>query len=403
MPTFHYTAVDRAGTQLKGTIDALDLRLARNALRDQRLIVLELKGEEGFLARLGIRMHFVQHVSFRELVLLSRQLATMIDARLPVVQAFQVLAEQNHGFLARALTDIAEQIAGGNQMSVALARHPTIFSRYYISMVRAGEASGQLEVVLIKLADQLERDYELRGRVRGALTYPAVLLIVIGLAGFLMTTFVIPRLLAALEDLNVELPLATKILLVISTFSRRFWFIEIAIVAGLVIVLRRFLRTETGRRFFDTNILRVPVLGKLFRNIFMARFSKTLETLLTAGVAILEALAITGDVVGNKIYQGIIDGAIRKVRDGKKLAEAFSGQREFPSLVVQMINIGERTGRLSDVLDKMNTFYTREIDATTKTLSTLIEPILMIIIGLGVGFMVIAVLMPIFNASSGTF
>lgn len=398
---FGYKVKTREGRTIEGEIEALTEQAAVDALTDQGLILLSLGTVEkggifGFLNR------FFSRIKAQDILLFSRQFSVMVSAGLSLVKSLESLADQSDNrALRRVCLEIAANIRGGGRLSSALAKYPYIFDNFYLNMVRAGETSGKLDEILNYLADEQEKNYDLKSKIKGAMIYPAFILVAVVVIGALMMTFVMPKMLAVLMETGANLPLATKILIAVSNFLQHYWYIVLMVVIGLVVFLRIITSTPLGRYIFDGFKLKTPVFGPLFRRIYLVRFSRSLATLVVGGVPIVSALKIVSDVVGNVIYQDLILRAVKAVEDGELIASAFSKSKEVPVMVSQMLTIGEQTGRLDAILDKLANFYAREIENLLSRLAVLIEPLVIIILGIGVGIIVAAVILPMYNLASG--
>jgi type IV pilus assembly protein PilC len=317
------------------------------------------------------------------------------------VQSLRILGRQvsNKG-LIRITQSLVQSVESGDSLSLALSKHPQVFSNIYISLVRAGEASGKVGEALNYLADQLEKDYDLRSRVKAAMTYPTFVLSALGVVGILMFKFVLPNLVQVLKEQNTELPFVSKILISFTDFFDVYWWVVILAAGGLVLAVRYYINTPSGRYVWDGFKVKLPVIGSVLERIYLARFSRNLSTLVTGGIPIIKALQIIGDIVNNVVYRDILLEAAQQVTNGKSISESLSRHKEFPPLVTQMVGVGEQTAQLDTILLKLAVFYEKEVDAKVATLSSLLEPIIMVILGLGVGVLVGGILLPIYNLAS---
>lgn len=400
MAQFTYKARTREGEARSGIVAAHSLNAAIEALQRSALIVTEIQPvEEGaFLIR---RIRFFERVKQRDLVIFSRQLSTLFQAKVPVTQSLRTLAAETESQgLRTALAAVLDDVSGGSSLSQAMGRHPAIFSRFYLSMVRAGEESGKLEDVFIYLADYLERTFTLFSKARNALLYPAfVLTAFIGVI-IVMLVVVIPRLTSIFAELGQEVPFYTRIIIAISGFLRD-WGVGLLVLAAVGgVIAWRFWRTDAGELFFDGLKLRLPIIGGLLRKIYLTRLADNLSTLIVAGIPIIRALEITADVVANRVYRRIILEAAEAVKAGNTISASFDRYREIPPLITQMIRVGEESGRLDFILKNAAGFYQRDVDNTLENFVSLIEPALIVFLGLGVGVLVAAVLVPLYNLSS---
>lgn len=398
MPKFNYSARTREGDFKNGIIEASSKDGAISVLQRHNLIVVSLQAinEVPIWQR---SFKFLQRVKSRELVIFSRQFATLIESQIVILEALRTLVEQTQNpFFKEKLTDVANEVEGGSLLSEALKKHPKIFSALYVSMVRSGEASGNLHQALKNVAENLEYRYALNSRVRSAMMYPTIVLIAFILIAILMFGFVMPKIMVVLQDLNADLPLITRVMIAITDNFKVYGTIGGLIIVTAAIGLIYYFRTQSGRRVWAVTQLKLPLFGNLLTKIYIARFSENISTLTSSGLPILQALKVSADVVGNLIFQRIIDEAREAVRGGSTIASAFQNHKEVPIMVTNMIRVGEKTGRLDVVLKKMAKFYKEEVDAIVSNLTTLIEPIMIVILGIGAAILVISILMPIYNS-----
>jgi type IV pilus assembly protein PilC len=400
---FRYRAKNQDGQTVKGEIEAVTEASAIEALTEQGLVILSLveiekRGGFSFFKNIFIK------VKAQDILLFSRQLAVMVSAGLSIVRALEALAEQTtNRELRRVCLEISSGIRGGARLSSVLAKYPHLFDSFYLNMVRAGETSGKLDEVLNYLADELEKNYDLKSKIKGAMIYPVFVLVAVFLIGILMMTFVLPKILQVLTESGAPLPLVTKILLTASNFLHSYWYLILAILVVVILLLRIFINTEAGRLIFDRFKLNVPVFGPLFKRIYLVRFARSFSTLIIGGVPVASALRIVSDVVGNVFYKDLILQTVKAVEDGQPVAAGFSKTKEIPAMVTHMLAIGEQTGRLDSVLDKLANFYAREIENILGRLTVLIEPLIIIILGIGVAIIVAAVMLPMYNLAAGVY
>lgn len=395
---FQYEARTPEGEVKKGAIEAASQEIAVGSLQRRNLVIVSLRlAQEGGWMQKNIVL-FGHGVKSREIVVLSRQLATLFDARVPVVDSMKVLvSESSNPILQRHLSEVLDDIQGGLSMSQAFDRHPEVFSKFYVNMVRAGEESGKLNEVFTYLADYLERNYELISKARGALVYPAFVLSAFIVVIVLMLTVVIPRLSSILIESGAAIPIYTKIVIFISDFLRNFGVFILLILAIAGVLLWRYTRTSAGKLAIARFQVSVPVLGELYRKIYVARFADNFSTLISGGVPVVRALDITADVVGNAVYAEIIRDAVNSVKSGSSISDALSRYSEIPPLLTQMTRIGEETGKLEFILKTLAKFYAKEVENTITNIVSLIEPVMILLLGAGVGLLVAAVLIPIYN------
>jgi len=397
---FKYQAQNKQGRTKRGIVEAGSRELAEDLLARNGLRIVWLK-EVKNIPILSFMMGFFTRIKSREFVIFSRQLATLIDARVPLMSALRSISNQiDSEEFVFIINSLITEIDGGSSFSDALAKYPDTFSGFYINMVKAGEASGTLNKTLNDLADNIEKNYELTAKLRGALYYPAFVLSAMIIVGFLTMTFVIPKLLDFLTETNVKLPIQTRVLMWISDMFSSYWWaiIMVAIVAGVSISY--YLKTKQGKEGFDKFILKIPVVNKILQRVYVARFAENLSTLIQSGLPITSSLMITSKVVGNESYRKIIVKAADEIKKGGRIAEVFYDSELIPPVVIQMIEIGEQTGRVDFTLRKIANFYIKETDRMVKNFSSLIEPVLMIFLAIGVGILVSAVLLPIYQVAT---
>ena len=397
---FNYQGRTPEGEARSGVVEARSLDAAVEVLQRSNVIVTEVR-PAGAAPLLGRRLAFFDRVSSRDLVIFSRQLSTLFQAKVPVTQSLRTLAAETESVgLREAAGTILDDVSGGASLSQALGRHPDIFSRFYISMVRAGEEAGKLEEVFLYLADYLERTYALVSKARNALMYPAFVLVAFIGVIIVMLVVVIPRLTAIFADLGQAVPLYTRIIIAISQFLQAWGIVLLMLVAVAAVAAWRYARTARGRLGFDPLKIQLPIIGNLLRKIYLTRLADNLSTLIVAGIPIIRALEITADVVSNRVYQQIINDAAESVKAGNTISVSFEKYREIPPLITQMIRVGEESGKLDFILKSAAGFYQRDVDNLLENFVSLIEPALIIFLGLGVGVLVAAVLVPLYNLSA---
>ena len=395
---FSYQARTHEGLARSGSIEAPSIDGAVQALQRQNLVVLSVRPTNPptpFLMRIMGRFGKPKQ---RDIMLLSRQLSTLFEAKVPVVQTFRTLIGQSASGPMRAhLVEVLDDVQGGMSMSQAMGKHPALFSNFFVNMVRSGEESGKLDEVFSYLADYLERTYALVTKTRNALIYPAFILTAFFGVVILLLTVVIPKLTAIILEAGQDLPIYTRIVIGTSDFLRNYGVFLALLVLGSGFFLFRYIQTPEGKRAWSRTQLAIPIVGPLFQKFYLARLSDNLQTLITGGVPIVRALQITAEVVGNEIYKGIILESIEAVRAGSTIADAFDRHVEIPPLLTQMMRIGEETGKLDQLLKSIARFYSREVESLVDNLVALIEPVLIVILGLGIGLIVASVLLPIYN------
>lgn len=396
---FTYQAVDQGGKQLTGTIDAISEDVAISSLQRRGLTIISVAGEaQKGLAKLNISLF--ETVSNRDIVILSRQIATLFEAQVSALRVFRLLSEQAESlFLRKILAEISDDLQAGNQISKALGKHPKVFSDFYVNMVRAGEESGKLDQTFQYLADYMDRNYELMSKARNALIYPAFVIGTFITVMALMLTLVIPKVSAILIDSGQEIPFFTRIIIGLSNILLDYGiFIFIFLVLG-GFLLFRYSKTPNGARMFDRAKLSFPYVGSLYQKLYLSRVADNLHVMLASGISTVRALEVTASVVGSKIYEDILLATIESVKAGSPMSESFRKYPEMPSIVVQMVQVGEETGEVGNILEKLAHFYRREVTNAVDTLVDLIEPVMIVALGLGVGILLAAVLIPIYNIS----
>ena len=393
MAVFTYQGRGSAGT-MTGEIEAADRTSAVGELRRRSVLVTQIAEKAG--GRAPVKTG--GKVKDREMAIFTRQFSTMIDAGLPLVQCLNILSEQSESKNLRAITGaVARTVEEGATLAESLRRHPRTFDDLYVNMVEVGETGGILDVVLQRLAAYIEKAASLKRKVKSAMVYPGAIIGVAMLVIAFMLAFVIPTFAAMFKEMGAELPLPTRIVIGLSDIMRGyFWLIGLAL-GGAVYGLRSYYRTENGRSTIDALILKVPVFGVIFRKVAVARFTRTLGTLVQSGVPILEALRITASTSGNKVVEKAVLQCRTSVTEGKTLAEPLKISGVFPPMVTQMVSVGEQTGALDAMLSKIADFYDDEVDTAVATLTSLLEPIMIVILGVIVGGLVVAMYLPIFR------
>ncbi len=395
---FLYRAKTQTGELTEGKIEAPSEDQAVNALQQKGFLILSLEEARKDLFARDLTSAFSKP-SQKDVVMFTRQMATLVEADVPLVEGLHALERQiEKESFRKVILSVTAAIEGGSSLSVALAGHERVFSKFYISLVRAGEVAGKLQTTLTYLADYLERSSSLNSKIRGALAYPAFVLFALVVVTIIMMTTVLPQLLSIIKDAGVQdIPATTKILIATTNFVNRYIVLILVLVVGGVIQLFYYVKTPKGRRWLDSFKINVPQFGKIVRNLYLARIAETLATLIKSGVPILEGINITSDVVGNVIYKEILLQARENVQGGGTISEVFEKYREFPSLVTSMLAIGEKTGRTDFMLENIFNFYKTESENDIQNISQLIEPVLILLLGLGVGVLVAAVLLPIYS------
>jgi len=393
MPVFTFQGRGTAGVQA-GEIEAPDRMAAVGELRRRAILVTKIAEKSGGKAP----MKFGSKVNDKEMAIFTRQFSTMIDAGLPLVQCLNVLAEQSESKNLRGVTaSVARGVEQGATLAESLRKHPRTFDDLFTNLVEVGETGGILDIVLQRLAVYIEKAAALKRKVKSAMVYPASIMGVAFMVVVFMLTFVIPTFTTMFKDLGADLPLPTKIVVWLSEFVRSYILIIIAAIVGAVFALRSYYRTETGRSTIDALLLKVPVMGTLIRKVAVARFTRTLGTLVQSGVPILEGLRITARTAGNRVVEKAVLQCRAAVTEGKTLADPLRGSGVFPPMVTQMISVGEQTGALDAMLAKIADFYDDEVDTAVTTLTSLLEPMMIAFLGVIIGGLVVAMYLPIFR------
>lgn len=400
MAIFKYKALTEDKKTVSGLVDAASEELAIDTLKEKNLTIVSLIQES---AESGGRFSFIlDRVKPKDLVTFSRQLSVLISANVALVQALKILVEQTENIKFKMiLSEITDEIDEGSQFSTALLKRPDVFSSFFTNVVKSGETSGKLDEVLNYLADELEKDYDMQGKIKGAMIYPAFVMVLMLGVGIVMMVFVVPQLVEVLEQSGVALPLPTKILIALSDFMVSYWWLLLGGIIGLFVGYRWAKRNPKFKRIMDTVVLRMPVFGPLFQNIYLVRFTRSLQTLIIGGVNISKALGIVAEVVSNSVYSDLILQSKHEVEDGNSISSAFKDNKNVPKIVPQMMNVGEKTGKLDEVLRRITDFYSREINNTVANLMVLMEPAIMVMMGIGVGIMVAAIILPMYQMASG--
>jgi type IV pilus assembly protein PilC len=397
---YRYKAIAQdTGEEKNGTIEAATIDIAVGALQRRSLIIVTIVAADDtpFWEKAKL---MGQSVSYREVVILSRQISTLFQAQVSALRVFQLLSVENENdTLKRKLSDVAEDLRGGMSLSGSLAKHPEIFSEFYVNMVRAGEESGNLSNTFAYLADYLDRTYELVAKTKNALIYPAVVITIFIVVMVLMLVIVIPKLSSILLETGQDLPAYTKVVIAMSNTLRSYGlFILVGVIVG-GFGAYRYLNTEPGKRMLALVLFRVPAVGDLFRKLYLARIADNMHTMLSSGIAVVRAVEITASVVGNEIYRQALTVIAQDIRTGVSLSSALSKHNIIPGIMVQMVHVGEETGEVGSILETLAKFYKREVDTAVDTLIGLIEPAMIIMLGLGVGGLLVSVLMPIYDVA----
>lgn len=404
MPVYEYTALDKSGRNKKGIIDADNQQAARQKLRNSEIFPIELK--ETFAQPRDLssgRMSFstlFQSVSPAEISATTRQLATLLNAGIPLLSSLDSLVTQSrNSLLKKILAEIKESVNEGNGLSFSLAKHPKYFSQIYINMVNAGEASGSLDVVLERLADFSESQEALKGRIRAAMAYPVIMLLIGILALTLLVTFVVPKFVDVFNQMDASLPLPTLMVMKASEIIKFYWWVIMLVIITISYGVKQFIRTSRGRRVWDKIKFSAPIMGPINIKLAMARFGRTLGSLTQSGVSLISSLQIVRNIVNNSLFADVIDNAMEDIQAGKSLAVPLSKSKWIPPVVIQMISVGEHSGELEKMLNKIADIYEREVESQANMLTSMLEPIMILIMAGTVGFIAFSIVLPITQMS----
>lgn len=397
---FIFKAKDKDGLKKEGAIEAVDETAAIEVLQKNGLFPISLKKEEANPLK-SLFLKYYDSVKSEELVILFRQLSIMIGARVPIISALTSIREETKNqYLGKVISDIISEIQDGTSFSDSLQKHKDVFSVLSINIIRAGEASGNLKSSVEYVADNIEKNFILSSKVKSAMMYPSIIITVFFIIGFLVISFVIPKLTMMIKELEAEVPWYTSLVITVSDFMAKYWWAVGLSVVTFVFGLIYYIKTEEGKKEWDQIKLKIPIIGLIFRDVYITRFAENLAVLLVGGIPIIRALNIVSSVIGNSVYEAIFLKAAEEVKNGGEMSDVLKKYPQIPSIVTQMIKVGEESGQIDSVLGHVAKFYQQQTDNMTKNIATLIEPILMIIIGVAVGVMAFAILMPIYNITS---
>lgn len=398
MATFIYKTKDPAGLSHEGEIESTNERNAASLLRKKGLIIISVKSKGQ--SKFNFLSNLLNKVSFNDLVTMTRQLATMVSAGLVLSEAMDILEEQQENkTFKQVLNDVSRDIKGGLTLSSAMARHK-IFPILYTNLIKAGETSGKLDVVLLKMADSLEKDREFRARIKGAMIYPAVVITMMILVIIIMMVFVIPKLTSLYRDSTLDLPLPTKILIGLSDFFVKYWWVVIVAIVGAVIGGRKVIHTPEGRLRYDKLLLKTPLIGKIITNVTLTNFNRTFSLLISSGIPLLESINIVQDLTENTVFKNALSSSYAGVERGLTFSAQLSSVPVFPRIVGQMVRVGEETGKLDEIFIKLADYFESESDHLVKNLTVAIEPIILVVLGIGVAFLVISIILPIYKLTT---
>ncbi|MBI2068725.1 MAG: type II secretion system F family protein [Candidatus Yanofskybacteria bacterium] len=395
---FKYKVKTQTGEILEGSVEAPDENVAVTTLQSKGYTILSLEATDKGILSSDISKYFSK-ISNKDVVLFTRQLSTLIDADMPLAEGLRTLAKQvEKPQFRKVLTDVSEAVESGQSLSASLAVHPELFGSFYIKLVQSGEVSGKLHESLLYLADYLERSQSINSKIRGALAYPAFVVFALLVVTSIMVVYVLPQLLSVFKDIgDVQLPITTRMLIWVTAFVNKYLIILVPFLLALIVGFWRYIGTSSGRAWLDNLKITMPSLGVVVRSLYLARISESLSTLIKSGIPILDALHITSELVGNINYQKILLDAEENVRGGGTISESFSKYAEIPPLTTSMVAIGEKTGKLDFMLTHISKYYKSESENAIGSISQLIEPILVLLLGVAVAILVSAILLPIYN------
>lgn len=401
MAVFEYKAIDQSGAVREGVIDAVNESIAVTSLQRRGLTLqsIRIKSAGSVFSQ---NLTFFERVNSKDIVMLARQIATLFEAQVSALRIFRLLsAETENPALSARLVTVADDLQSGSNISDALAKHPKVFSKFFVSMVRTGEETGKLDKTFEYLADYIDRTYEITAKARNALIYPAFVIMTFVAVMALMLTTVIPKLSDILTETGQEIPIYTQIVLGISFFLTNYFLLVLAgfVVAG--VLLYRYFSTEDGKVRLSALRMSIPYVGSLYQKLFLSRFADNLSTMLSSGIQMVRAVEITADVIDDAVYGDVLKKAALEIQAGRAASDVFSKYPEFPGIMVAMIRIGEETGELGKILDTMAKFYRREVQNAVDTLVSMIEPLMIVTLAIGVGVLLASVLVPIYNISAG--
>lgn len=397
MTFYKYKAVNSNQKVVYGLVEAPTEAIAIEILAEKELKIKSISERKK-----GIDLNMpLSRVGAKDLVIFSRQFSVLVSASVSIVQSLKLLSAQTENQKFKMIiSEVSEEIDGGARLSDTLAKRPEVFSNFFVNVISSGEQSGKLDEVLNYLADELEKDYDMTSKIKGAMYYPAFVIAGMSVVGVIMMVYVVPKLTDIMKETGASLPMATQILINVSSFLASYWILLLVLLVLSAVGLKFFSKTPLGKGLIDALILKLPIFGNLFQKIYLVRFTRSMQTLLLGGVTLSQGLAITAEVVSNQVYKDLLTRTKEEVEDGNSMSSVFSQNNVVPSMVSQMLLIGEKTGKLESILGSISKFYGREIDNMIANLMTLMEPIIMVVMGVAVGIMVAAVIMPMYNMAS---
>lgn len=398
---FKYQAITNTGEKKKGAVDAASRDLAIAAIQRRGLIVSSVV-EDKVKKSFSEISFFGSSIKMKDVVIMSRQISTLFEAQVSALKAFTLLATNTENkALVKILNTISKDIQAGLTISSALFKHPDVFSKFYINMVKSGEESGKLNQTFSYLADYLDRQYELTSKTKNALIYPGFVITIFIAVMVMMFVFIVPKLADIIKESGQAIPFSTKIVIGISDLLVKYWWFLFMGLIAFVIYIIKLVRTKSGKKYLDSLKISIPVFKNIYTKLYLSRIADNMNTMLSSGISILRAIELTAAVVGNYVYEDILNKVLKDVKGGSSLSEAFSKHKEIPPIMSGMIQVGEETGSLGNILKTLGNFYSREVNDAVDTLVSLIEPIMIVVLGLGVGLLLTSVLMPIYNIAGG--
>ena len=398
---FNYKAISDNGEEQSGSVDAVNVDVAIASIQRRGLIISAIKSADDSGSLLSMNIKWFEHVSNKEIVILSRQMATLFEAQVSALRIFRLLAgETENASLRTVLAAVADDIQGGATISDSLAKHPKVFTTFYVNMVKSGEESGKLDEIFVYLADYLDRNYAVSSKAKNALIYPAFVVFTFCTVMILMLTLVIPKISGILTDAGQKVPIYTQIVIDISNLFVNYGIFMIIIILVAGVFFWQYFKTKAGKDSLASSKLNLPYVGTLYRKLYLSRIADNMNTMIVSGIPMVKVIELTAAVEDNRIFEAIMNDVLAAVKEGSALSDALGKHDMIPSIFVQMARIGEETGQLGHILDTLAKFYQREVINAVDTLVDLIEPVMIVLLGLGVGFLLASVLIPIYNISS---
>lgn len=399
MARYRYKVKDQQGKTLTGLVEATDEKNAVKILHERDYLIIKLKIKKDNPLS-GLQLKMFRRVSLNDKVNFTRQFSTMITAGLRITDALKILELQSSAAFRPILREILSVVEGGGSLALAMEKFPAVFDQIYVALIKAGESAGVLDRILARLADNLEKKNQFGRQLKGAMIYPAIIISGMGVVGMIMVLYVIPKMMVIYQEFQAELPLPTKILLAISQIATRLWFLLPILLVGVVFGWPILRKNPTFKKELDRFLFKIPIIGKLRQKSILAEFTRTLSLLSGAGILIVEALKIVRRSLGSPLYEEAVAESEKEVEKGYPLATALGHMAIFPPILPQMVSVGEETGKLDEVLAKISVYFEQETEQAVKNLTTAMEPLIMILLGIGVAFLVISIIMPIYNLTS---